>query len=458
MLTSIFYSHRKPLKALPYLLLLITPSITIAEKVSLFNENGSLKGYNELKDILSPKGNYDINEKGKNGMTPLWSAVYHLGDKTHQLEIIRLLFTYNADPNIPDEDGDTPLYSAVRYLGDNKRQLRIIWLLLDKGADPNIPGKDGDTPLYFAVRHLKADKHHQLEIIWLLLDKGANPNPLEKDGKSPLCTAIELNNLVAVELLLNRGADPHIPDKNGDTPLACAERYGDETIINLLKKGIAEWDKKKRNHRANARKNKNGDFRPLNKDSASLAKQENSPYTPKNREKKISCVGPERNQRIKLMTVCSLPFLPLFWSFLKTKKSTLPAPSIIQDKEEKHKISVDRPSPLPSKHPSAPPSIMTHRQIGPFIACAMIFLALWIASKALWIAPIDKKVTPSKIAREPVSKTKPPEKERRDKGANSSPSPLSFSRTTAMLSTILLLGSTYLLWGGGGGGGRRKRI
>ena len=44
--------------------------------------------------------------------------------------------------------------------------------------------------------------------------------------------------------------------------------------------------------RANARKDKNGDIRPLNKDSTFLARRESNPHTPKSRKKKISCVSP----------------------------------------------------------------------------------------------------------------------------------------------------------------------
>ena len=66
-------------------------------------------------------------------------------------------------------------------------------------------------------------------------------------------------------------------------------------------------------HKANARKNKNGDFRPLNKDSTLLAKQENSPYTPKNGEKKISRVGPFHLHQapVKTVSLFSLPLLAL---------------------------------------------------------------------------------------------------------------------------------------------------
>ena len=76
----------------------------------------------------------DVNEKNKNGWTPLHSAAWG-GDK----EIVKILIAANADVNAKNRIGWTPLYNA--------KTMEIAQLLIEGGADVNAKDEEGKTPL-----------------------------------------------------------------------------------------------------------------------------------------------------------------------------------------------------------------------------------------------------------------------------------------------------------------------
>ena len=66
-----------------------------------------------------------------------------------QIEHVKLLLKYKADPNITQFDGFTPLHLAVI-----KENVLIIKYLLKYGANPNLPNKlFQQTPVHFACKN-----------------------------------------------------------------------------------------------------------------------------------------------------------------------------------------------------------------------------------------------------------------------------------------------------------------
>lgn len=133
---------------------------------------------------------------------------------TTNVDLLKLLLKYGADPNQYNERGHTPL---IRILFINHpAALDIVQLLLNNGANPNLPIKfkgssiatvieplesmtEGDTPLIIAV------KQNNLPIVALLLNKGVNVN--DKLNRSALCIAHFRKNNRIYRLLLEKGAD-----------------------------------------------------------------------------------------------------------------------------------------------------------------------------------------------------------------------------------------------------------
>jgi ankyrin repeat protein len=118
------------------------------------------------------------------------------------IEMVRLLLQYNADPNTAFNESnywlDSPLQSACK---DGSKQ--IIELLLVHGADVNAThAKNHTTALQTA-----ATKGF-LGIAYLLLKHGADVNTpaAELDGRTALEGAAEHGRVDMVQLLFNAGA------------------------------------------------------------------------------------------------------------------------------------------------------------------------------------------------------------------------------------------------------------
>lgn len=102
--------------------------------------------------------------KNAHGDTPLTLAMLSY----HHKEMIEVLLTHGADPNVSDPHG-TPLQLAI------ERDLPYdVELLLANGADPDV------TVVIWAIIHGKT------QILGLLLDYGADPNARDGAAHTPM--------------------------------------------------------------------------------------------------------------------------------------------------------------------------------------------------------------------------------------------------------------------------------
>ncbi|MFC3417692.1 ankyrin repeat domain-containing protein [Algoriphagus hitonicola] len=129
---------------------------------------GELDG---IKNTLS-KNPELINDFSADGFTPLGLASYF-----GHIELVRLLLTHGAIPNIPSNNSFrvTPLHSACAI-----SNYEIAERLLKNGAEVNAKQQNGVTPLHSAAHHGKK------ELVKLLLKYGADPNAKMDNGKSPM--------------------------------------------------------------------------------------------------------------------------------------------------------------------------------------------------------------------------------------------------------------------------------
>ena len=104
------------------------------------------------------------------GATPLVRAA-----QSGDVDLMKLLLAYGADPKIATDHGDTALTAAagigwvegVTYEHSAKENVEAVKMLLDLGLDPNAANQDGRTPLMGAA--LKGRN----EVVQLLVDHGA---------------------------------------------------------------------------------------------------------------------------------------------------------------------------------------------------------------------------------------------------------------------------------------------
>ncbi|KAK8029108.1 hypothetical protein PG991_006164 [Apiospora marii] len=153
----------------------------------------------------------------------------------HDLESVRLLLVFGADPNSPDRDGVTPLFASVeesfidgaslllKYGADAnlaagpaletplglsviENKFSFAKLLLTYGGDSNHVMSNGDTILIKTIT-----KARPLKFIKLMLAYEADSNAKNREGKSPLFEAITEGRADIVADLLDAGANPNLP-------------------------------------------------------------------------------------------------------------------------------------------------------------------------------------------------------------------------------------------------------
>ncbi|KAJ5070018.1 transient receptor potential cation channel subfamily a member 1 [Anaeramoeba ignava] len=149
-----------------------------------------------------------------NKMTPL-----HFACKQNNLELVRLLIKYQADPE--SETIWTPLRILIKY----SNNLEIYKEIIDSGIQ--LKSSDDGYPLNFLH---KACKFQSIEVIKFLIDSGSDIN--ENFGKTPLHVACYEEKLELVKFLLEYGAK--VNGNENFTPLCVACQKKNFEIIKLL--------------------------------------------------------------------------------------------------------------------------------------------------------------------------------------------------------------------------------
>ena len=161
---------------------------------------------NDLEQMrVAIESGANVNVQNRRGTSPL--IFLAKGYYYPNAEIVDLLLTNNADPNLQDRGGETALHWAAA-----KGYLEIVKKLLEsENIDINITKIDGRNALHsiFDEEDL-FDLEHVETIIKLLIEKGININETDNSGKTALHLAAEKNHGNAVGILLRAGADENI--------------------------------------------------------------------------------------------------------------------------------------------------------------------------------------------------------------------------------------------------------
>jgi ankyrin repeat protein len=208
------------------------------EEYVLFVKNRNLPPYSELHDAVfqwplsSIKWlidyNLNINEQDNKGNTPL-----HYAAEVGRTDVVELLLSKGANPNLINMNGDSPLHLAAKGPIYNycepfyPMELKgCIISLLRYGADPNIKNKLGQTPETIATEY---PGRRYLSALFSPLDK--------IDSYTALSDAISQNDFERMKILIEKGVDVNVKGKGGKCPLELAWYMGDEYIRLLVKNG-----------------------------------------------------------------------------------------------------------------------------------------------------------------------------------------------------------------------------
>jgi ankyrin repeat protein len=143
----------------------------------------------------------------------------HIGDLARAQELL------DQDPTLANRVSEYVTY----YLGSGaplknaaaKGHLEIVKLLLSSGADPNLP-EEGIAPDGHALYSAVANRH--FDVAKLLLEHGAHPNPEVESSADALSRAILNNDQPMTELLCSYGSarGVHLLAAYGDIQTAAA--------------------------------------------------------------------------------------------------------------------------------------------------------------------------------------------------------------------------------------------
>jgi uncharacterized protein len=221
------------------------------------------------------------NERDSEGVTrgnifgrPLQAAVHvanwHISDqfiavKMNRLRVIRSLLDHGADV-----DGrismEEPRWSGARYrrhlagatallLAAKAADVEVMRLLLDYGADPTINTEENITPLMaaagiaWASNQDRASESQVLEAVALLVEEqGADVNAVSDLGETAMHAAAYRGANSVVQYLFDRGAKLDVVAIDGRTPLIVADgvEYGNsfaaqpQTAVLLRQLGAKE--------------------------------------------------------------------------------------------------------------------------------------------------------------------------------------------------------------------------
>lgn len=196
-------------------------------------EKGNLRLAEILIDYYD-KG--EINKQNNKGTTCLWIASCN-----KHIDIVLLLLSKGANPNITNLKGELPLIPACQ-----KGSESIANMLITSGTDITIANKNGDNALLISCRT------GQYKILEMLLEECKKKNILgtqletcaKIDGFNPLLASVELNKIECIDVLYKYGAylEFRTSDDNdilpGGTSMHLACFYGRlDSVIKLYELG-----------------------------------------------------------------------------------------------------------------------------------------------------------------------------------------------------------------------------
>jgi uncharacterized protein len=207
-------------------------AITADGKVSL--ELAIYNGHYEIASFLIDS-KAQVNHADAEGFTPLFWAVDRRNMETNPgmpwmvtldpLPLIKKLLASGADPNAFVDNIPTSRRSALNLTPRTtfatalaraafSADMELVQLLLSYGADPNIVSSHNETALMQAAGYAWIDGYsrgksnaERLEVIKLLVHLGANVNAADDAGITALMSAGNFGDSAIIQYLVDVGAD-----------------------------------------------------------------------------------------------------------------------------------------------------------------------------------------------------------------------------------------------------------
>ena len=174
----------------------------------------------------------EINVGDSRMMTPLFLATMR-----NDLQAVKTLLTYGADPNVVDALGRTPLFFAG--------STDICKLLLDAGVNIHTPKSAlGRSALHqrYTLSSRWCLESDTVDIIDMLVKAGIGVDVRDSDGQTPLLAAIYVGYISHTRRLLELGANPNLHNQSSHhSAIHFAVLFDRHDVIPLLLKYGADY-------------------------------------------------------------------------------------------------------------------------------------------------------------------------------------------------------------------------
>jgi ankyrin repeat protein len=174
-----------------------------------------------------------VDQADAQGFTPLYWAVDRRNFETapnfrwnitqDPLFVVEKLLQAGANPNTVinntprarmREGSPRIVYGTVLMRAAFSGDIELVRLLLKYGADPHIPSKDRETSLMAACGtgfiqgyNKERTRAERLEVVKLLIDLGEDVNAADNYGITPLMVAANMGDIPIIKYLIEKGAD-----------------------------------------------------------------------------------------------------------------------------------------------------------------------------------------------------------------------------------------------------------
>jgi len=168
--------------------------------LKLFKLVDSLNNVKLLERLLSINPTI-VDERDKNGNTPLMVSIIHNKNE----EVIKKILSYTSDFNAKNNNGDNCLMLAIANGNE-----RLVDLILQYNVNVNAQNNQGESPLSLAI------EKNQSNAVESLLNKNINLNLRNKEGKIPIEMALASKEMDLIKVLIEYGATTLVKDINDE--------------------------------------------------------------------------------------------------------------------------------------------------------------------------------------------------------------------------------------------------
>lgn len=189
----------------------------------------------------------DIDVKDKQGITPLYSAVFAEGAK-----FIELLIGRGADPNyVPVQSKNRQRFDPMICIAAQAGSSACLKSLVDGGARVNVVNAAGDSPLHLCAqasgnifRAGATGKSGEpfIQSMKVLLDAKANVNAKNREGLTPFQVAAKRDFFGAVEVLAKACDSVDYEPGTGSNLHWCATNGLSQTAKKIMAGGSVDID------------------------------------------------------------------------------------------------------------------------------------------------------------------------------------------------------------------------